>query len=445
MNSPDMNILFAQWAPTLIGGVFVFMFGACVGSFLNVLVWRLPTGQSVVTPPSRCPICGHKLGWRENLPILGWFILRGRCKACKQHISFQYPAVEFLVAALFLVTYLVLYAPLDRAGGAFFHDAASDWWRLQGFQWSWPAFIVVLIAISGLVAMTIVDAKSMLIPVEIPTGVTIIAFAGWLGQGFMPESRILRDSMPIPVASWTVTFAAVGMLLGLGVSRWLVSTGRLRHGFSDWNEFVKEGDDGSAYPHARREMLVECAFLIPGFAGAGLACVIAGLLGYTSSSVVCQPMTLLGGSMLGWIVGGGLVWGVRILGSLAFGREAMGLGDVHLQAAVGAALGWKVALLAFFVAVFIAILWAIGALILRRFATFFQREIPFGPHLAAAAVLFVIARGPLVGTIDAFARGLQVAVESISGPLPEQGSTVDGKKKSVRMPPAELARPSDRR
>ena len=130
MNSPDMNILFAQWAPTLIGGVFVFMFGACVGSFLNVLVWRLPTGQSVVTPPSRCPICGHKLGWRENLPILGWFILRGRCKACKQHISFQYPAVEFLVAALFLVTYLVLYAPLDRAGGAFFHDAASDWWRL---------------------------------------------------------------------------------------------------------------------------------------------------------------------------------------------------------------------------------------------------------------------------------------------------------------------------
>jgi len=161
--------------------------------------------------------------------------------------------------------------------------------------------------------------------------------------------------------------------------------------------------------------------------------------------VVCQPMTLLGGSMLGWLVGGGLVWGVRILGSLAFGREAMGLGDVHLQAAVGAALGWKVALLAFFVAVFIAILWAIGALILRRFATFFQREIPFGPHLAAAAILFVIARGPLVGTIDAFARGLQVAVESISGPLPEQGSTVDGKKKSVRMPPAELARPSDRR
>ena len=80
MNSPDMNILFAQWAPTLIGGVFVFMFGACVGSFLNVLVWRLPTGQSVVTPPSRCPICGHKLGWRENLPILGWFILRGAAR-----------------------------------------------------------------------------------------------------------------------------------------------------------------------------------------------------------------------------------------------------------------------------------------------------------------------------------------------------------------------------
>ena len=445
MLDTDLKIQLIQWAPTLIGAVFVFLFGACVGSFLNVLVWRLPTGQSVVTPPSRCPMCGHKLSWRENLPILGWFLLRGRCKACKVPISFQYPAVEFLVALLFLATYIVLYAPLDRAPGSLFHDAASEWWRFQGFGWSWPAFVVTLLAISGLVAMTIVDAKTMLIPVEIPTGVTIIAFVGWLVQGFLPESRVLRGWVPIPVASWTVTFACVGMLLGLGVSRWLLATGRLRHSFSDWAEHVKDGDDGSAYPHARREMLAELAFLLPGFAGAGIACVLAAAFGYSSSGAgaetVCQPMTLLGGAMFGWVVGGALVWGVRILGTLGFGREAMGLGDVHLQAAVGAAFGWKVAVLAFFVAVFIAIAWAVLSLVLRRFSSFFRREIPFGPHLAAAAILFVIARGPLVASIDGFSRALASGVEAVMGPLPNADEPPA--KNPPRTAPAELARPRD--
>ena len=449
MPDDPYNLFLVQWAPTVIGALFVFAFGACAGSFLNVLAWRLPTGQSVVTPPSRCPKCGHRLSWRENLPILGWFLLRGRCKACRSPISFQYPAVEILVAILFVAAFVMYYSPLDRSSASILHDAASPWWRLQGFSGSWAAFIVAMIAVSGLVAMTIVDAKTMLIPVEIPTGVTIVAFVGWTVQGFLPESKALRDAVPIPVASWTVAFACVGMLIGLGVSRWLLATGRLRHGFSDWHEHVKEGDDGAAYPHARREMLVELAFLLPGFAGAGVACVIAALLGFTGSDTVCQPMTLLGGSMLGWIVGGALVWGVRILGTLAFGREAMGLGDVHLQAAVGAAFGWKVAVLAFFVAVFIAIGWAIASVVLRRFSTFFRREIPFGPHLAAAAILFVVARGPLVVAIDGFSQALQRGVEAITGLEPVEPVAEPSESgmpaKPPRLPPAELARPRDRR
>lgn len=443
MNYDDFTLFYAIWAPTLIGALFVFLFGACVGSFLNVLVWRLPTGQSVVTPPSRCPICGHQLSWHENIPILGWFLLRGKCKACRTHISFQYPAIEFLVAVLFLATYIALYGPLDRTADSIFHDAASPWWHLQGFGASWPALIVMLTVIAGLIAMTLVDAKTMLIPVEIPTFVTIVAFAGWFVQGFMPESKALRDLVPIPVASWTVTFAAVGMMLGLGVSRWLLATGRLRVSFADWMDFVKEGGDGADYPHARREMLAELAFLLPGFAGAGLACLLASMLGYTSDEVVCQPMTLLGGSMLGWIVGGALVWSVRILGTLGFGREAMGLGDVHLQAAVGAALGWKVAILAFFLAVFIAIVWAFGSMLLRRFSTFFQREFPFGPHLAAAAILFIVARGGVVASIDLFARGIEASVTSIGiAPL---DSSLDPKKNSERLLPAQLAQPRDQR
>jgi leader peptidase (prepilin peptidase)/N-methyltransferase len=450
MSDPEFSIFFAKWGPTLVGGLFVFLFGACVGSFLNVLAWRLPTGQSVVTPPSRCPMCGHRLRWHENFPILGWFLLRGRCGACKVPISMQYPAVEVVVALLFTLAYIACFAPVDRSEGSFFADSASIWWRIQGFGWSWPAFAVALMAIAGLVAMTIVDAKTMLIPPEIPTGVTIIAFVGWTVQGFMPESPSLRDQMPIPVVSWTVAFACVGTLIGLGVSRWLLATGRLRPSFSDWFEYADAharsgapADEPVPYPHARREMVAELAFLLPGVAGAGVACVIAALLGYTSSESVCQPMTLLGGSMLGWIVGGAIIWAVRILGTLGFGREAMGLGDVHLQAAVGAAFGWKVAVLAFIVAVFLAVAWALVAFLLRRFSRLFHREMPFGPHLAAAAILFVVARGPLIAAIDAFYGGLQSAVERLSGPMPEPEPRPDGN--SGRSPPAELARPRDRR
>lgn len=439
MNDHDFGFFLAIWAPSLIGALFAFAFGACVGSFLNVLVWRLPTGQSIVTPPSRCPGCGHRLAWHENLPLLGWALLRGRCKACRRKISMQYPAVELLVAVLFAAAFVVFYAPLDRSVHGWFEDAASPWWHLQGFGRSWPAFTVVGIAIAGLIAMTIVDAKTMLIPVEIPTVVTVVAFVGWTTQGFLPESRMLRDYLPIPPATWAAAFAAGGMLLGLGVSRWLVATARLRMSFSDWAQYVKEGDDGGAYPHARREMLVELAFLLPGFAGAGIACVLAALVGLASADSVCQPMTLLGGSMLGWVVGGGLVWAVRILGSLAFGREAMGLGDVHLQAAVGAAFGWKVAVLAFFVAVFIALVWAVAALLLGRFARFFRREIPFGPHLAAAAILFVVARGPLVAGIDALHGGIVRALTAVPA-LRESGA--ENPKRSL---PAQLAQPRDQR
>ena len=74
--------------------IFVFAIGACVGSFLNVVVWRLPRDESLVTPPSRCPKCGHRLAWFDNLPIVGWIFLRGKCRYCKQPISPRYPIVE---------------------------------------------------------------------------------------------------------------------------------------------------------------------------------------------------------------------------------------------------------------------------------------------------------------------------------------------------------------
>lgn len=84
-----------------------FILGACIGSFLNVVIYRLPAGQSLVSPGSRCPRCGHEIRPKDNIPVLGWLLLRGRCRDCGVGISPRYPAVEGLIACLFVLLYLV--------------------------------------------------------------------------------------------------------------------------------------------------------------------------------------------------------------------------------------------------------------------------------------------------------------------------------------------------
>jgi leader peptidase (prepilin peptidase)/N-methyltransferase len=81
---------------------FAFVFGAVVGSFLNVVIARVPAGLSIVKPGSRCPRCGAEIAWYDNIPILSWLLLRARCRRCKEPISARYPAVELLTALLAL-------------------------------------------------------------------------------------------------------------------------------------------------------------------------------------------------------------------------------------------------------------------------------------------------------------------------------------------------------
>jgi leader peptidase (prepilin peptidase)/N-methyltransferase len=75
--------------------------GALIGSFVNVVLWRVPRGESIVRPPSHCPSCGHELGPLELVPVVSWVALRGRCRHCGVHISARYPLVELAVALLF--------------------------------------------------------------------------------------------------------------------------------------------------------------------------------------------------------------------------------------------------------------------------------------------------------------------------------------------------------
>ena len=87
---------------TIVFPIVAAVLGACVGSFINVVAWRLPRQESVVLPPSHCPRCGTQLQWFENVPVLGWLGLRGRCRHCGAPISARYPLVELLSAGLWV-------------------------------------------------------------------------------------------------------------------------------------------------------------------------------------------------------------------------------------------------------------------------------------------------------------------------------------------------------
>jgi leader peptidase (prepilin peptidase) / N-methyltransferase len=92
--------------PEVLIAIFVVLFGLAFGSFLNVCISRLPRHESVVRPGSRCPRCGTRIGSGDNIPILSWILLRGRCRHCRERIAWRYPAVEFATAALFLLCFL---------------------------------------------------------------------------------------------------------------------------------------------------------------------------------------------------------------------------------------------------------------------------------------------------------------------------------------------------
>ncbi len=112
--SPQLQAISEQfpWFFPLWAGIF----GACIGSFLNVCIYRIPKNESVVSPPSHCG-CGRRIAWYDNIPVLSWFILRGRARCCSRPFSFRYPAIELLTAALFVACWL-LFPPAKALAGA---------------------------------------------------------------------------------------------------------------------------------------------------------------------------------------------------------------------------------------------------------------------------------------------------------------------------------------
>ncbi|MEE2908192.1 MAG: prepilin peptidase [Planctomycetota bacterium] len=368
--------------------IFAFCLGACVGSFVNVVVHRMPSGMSLLYPPSRCPTCGGRLRFfRENLPILGWVFLRGRCRMCGTRISPMYALVELGMGLMFLGLYVVFFWVSFR--NPWWGVVAGQWWDIQTFLLAWPAWICIVFLLAALYAMTIIDARTFTIPIQIPVFITVVAFLLWPIQGLIARIPKWKNPAPwpIPGLDWTWCAVAFGGLLGVLIGCFFLWSGRLKYSFSDYEDYVQDGQVLGDYPHARREMWVELLFLVPVFLG-----LLVGALVGVSLTDQLPPAWVqsLGGSMLGYLVGGGMIWAVRILGTFGFGREAMGMGDVHLLGCIGAVMGWFDPILVFFIAPFIGLAWTLFSALGRR-----RRELPYGPHLAVAAVFVLLAR-PLI-------------------------------------------------
>ncbi len=125
----DLNLVFSAGLAVL---------GLIVGSFLNVVIVRLPHEQSIVRPRSRCPSCGHQLAWFENIPVASWLFLRGRCSSCQARISWRYPAVELITAVLFLAS-------------------------LYRYGWTWE-LVIALTLVTLLIPLTFIDLEHWILP-----------------------------------------------------------------------------------------------------------------------------------------------------------------------------------------------------------------------------------------------------------------------------------------
>ena len=376
--------------------VFFFAFGAIVGSFINVVIYRLPAGMSVITPSSRCPTCGARLSWWENTPILGWLLVRGRCRHCGVAISPQYMLVELFMALLFAGLYLAFFMEGPSFMAGWWGEVGGDWWYRNEITRTFPAFIALLFMLAGLVAMTIIDARTFEIPIKIPLVVTLVALAAWPVQALLPASARVPGLWAIQTTSWQWFAVACGGMLGILVSLVLLRRGVFRYSFADYEQYVEQGETFADYPHARREMAVEMLYLGPCIAGLVLGYYLGAGIGGGPPPVIIQAV---GGSLLGYLVGGGLVWAGRILGTLGFGREAMGLGDVHLLGAVGAVLGWVDPIFIFLLAPFFGLMWAGLSMGFSSLLHKKRRELPYGPHLAVATLVVILCR-PVVSWVQ---------------------------------------------
>ena len=218
-------------------GAFAFVFGATMGSFLNVCISRWPSGGSIVAPRSRCPQCGTPIAWYDNVPILSWLLLGGRCRTCRARISLMYPVVELSVALLWLGA-VIAYGPTFTAlriavfGTVLLGIAITDARHFlipDGFTVFGLLWVLATAGIGWFLGSNGMFASPTAAVLGACTGAGAIAIVGWLGEiAFRREAMGFGDVTLMAFAGaalgpgrslLTIFLGAVLALLGLLIMR----------------------------------------------------------------------------------------------------------------------------------------------------------------------------------------------------------------------------------
>ncbi len=325
---------------------FVFLFGSVFGSFLNVCIHRFPKYESTgrfsffrdawtqiqgVWGRSNCPRCDTEILARDNIPILGWLMLRGKCRSCKMPISGRYPLVELCNGLLFVLVYLFeLPSGLETYWDAqccvepeLGPQKLGSVWGTTAIVWMHLRYLFHMVLIEALVVATFIDLETYLIPdgCTMPPLVFAVIASTVLGQMFLvpvwfasvPNHNTITGLLPDSLAWMVFDFDAI--------------------------KFAR------AWPYLH-------GFLV---------------------------------SFVGLIVGAGTVIAVRVIGQKVLRKEAMGMGDVTLMAAIGSFIGWQPVVVVFFLAPLCAMVVVIFASL-----TGWKKEIPYGPYLSLATLLLLL-------------------------------------------------------
>jgi len=138
----------------IVSIIFLFVFGACIGSFLNVVIWRLPRGESIVFPGSHCPSCGRPIKWYDNIPLISWVVLGGKCRFCRVRISPRYLIVEAATGLLIVGLWVCYYILHLRSDVGSFYD-------------TWPMFAAHAALVCGLLACSLIDIETFTVPLGV--------------------------------------------------------------------------------------------------------------------------------------------------------------------------------------------------------------------------------------------------------------------------------------
>jgi len=343
------------------------LIGACIGSFLNVVIYRVPLGMSVNHPKrSFCPICKNQLTLWQNLPVVSWLFLRGKCAYCSAPIPFRYIAVEILTAILF----------------------GFVWWVFP------PQVVVFIWVLLGLlVVISYIDAEHLIIPTNLTWGgsvVGLIACSVWPHLSAMAGYQFTwKEGLISGVIGWVVGFVGLWLVVELGKKAF----GKRAMKFDsevEWNLKEPEGDqdpmcfviDGEEVPwwdvFARKTdcLIVDATSVLVDGEEAGPGQLVireAGIELADGRKFEIEKMVSLRGRTK----------------SVVIPREAMGMGDVHLLAMIGAFFGWS----GVFFSLFGASLFAIVAAVIGRIG--FGKQLPFGPFIAMGAVAWMFGGAEL--------------------------------------------------